>query len=172
MSSKRKRAPVKKPANKRGKRKEESDIDSELSDSSENENGPQQDEILIAGHGDALDEPIKLPEELLKTLIKPAGQLFLFGNVNWDTAGRKDTKNAGRVVPNLYRPHRFTDLKVKRILQCLIINYNLVYWKINYNSISLKINYNLISLIINQVLHLPNQLIPKFSKDVNLKAVD
>lgn len=112
MSTKRKRAPTKKVASKRGKRKEDSDVDSDLSDNSENENSTQPDEVLIAGHGDVLDEPTQLPQELLKTLIKPAGQLLLFGMVNWDIAGRKENKAGNRLHPNLYSPHRFTDLKV------------------------------------------------------------
>ncbi|KAI4464569.1 protein rcc2 [Holotrichia oblita] len=113
MSTKRKRAPVKKAGAKRGKRKEESEVDSDLSDNSENENATQPDEVLIAGHGDVLDEPTQLPQELLKTLIKPAGQLFLFGMVNWDIAGRKENKSGNRLHPNLNSPHRFTDLKVR-----------------------------------------------------------
>lgn len=113
MSSKRKRAPPKKPAGKKGKRKEDSDIDSDLSDASENETTTQPDEVLIAGHGDVLDEPTQLPPELLKTLIKPAGQLLIFGCVSWDTAGKKDTKNPGSNHPNIYVPNRFTDLKVR-----------------------------------------------------------
>lgn len=112
MSTKRKRLPPKKGSNKKGKRKEDSDLDSDLSDCSDNNVSTQPDEILIPGHGDVLDEPTQLPQELLKTLIKPAGSLLLFGNVNWDTAGRKEVKNAGRQLPNLYTPHRFTDLKV------------------------------------------------------------
>lgn len=64
MSTKRKRAPVKKPANKRGKKKtEDSDIDSELSENSDvDQPQTQPDEVLIAGHGDILDTPSKLPE--------------------------------------------------------------------------------------------------------------
>lgn len=114
MSTKRKRAPAKKPANKRGKKKEESDIDSDLSDNSDAENSTQPDEVLIAGHGDVLDEPTQLPQELLKTLIKPAGQLLICGMVTWDLVGRKDKdlKGAGRMQPNIYTPQRFTDLRV------------------------------------------------------------
>lgn len=112
MSTKRKRAPAKKAAGKRGKRKEESDVDSEMSDASDAENTTQPDEVLIAGHGDVLDEPTPLPQELLNTLIKPAGQLMFFGNVNWDNVGRKDVKGAQKLQPNLYYPHRLTNLKV------------------------------------------------------------
>ncbi|KAJ8920772.1 hypothetical protein NQ315_004913 [Exocentrus adspersus] len=112
MSTKRKRAPVKKVASKKGKRKEDSDVDSELSDGSESENPTQPDEILIAGHGDALDDPTPLPKELLNTLIKPAGQFVCFGNINWDTAGKKEVKGQ-KVLPNLHWPHRFTDIRVR-----------------------------------------------------------
>lgn len=111
MSTKRKRAPAKKPASKRGKRKD-SDIDSDLSDNSEAENSTQPDEVLIAGHGDVLDEQTQLPQELLKTLIKPAGQLLIFGMVNWDQVGRRDQGTKGATKPNIYVPNRFTDIKV------------------------------------------------------------
>lgn len=114
MSTKRKAGPAKGRAAKRG-RKKESDVESDLSDSSEAENSTQQsDEILIAGHGDVMDEPTQLPEELLKTLVKPAGQLLIFGMVNWDMVGRRDNKTGQRVLPNIYSPQRFTDLKVRR----------------------------------------------------------
>lgn len=112
MSTKRKRAPVKKTA-KRGKRKEDSDIDSELSDRSDNDNATQPDEVLIVGHGDALDDLSQLPEELLKTIIKPAGQLLIFGQVHWDNVGKREIKPTGKMYPNLYLPHIFTDLKVR-----------------------------------------------------------
>lgn len=111
MSTKRKRAPAKKAGGKKGKRKEDSDVDSDLSDGSETENTTQPDEILIAGHGDALDDPTPLPKELLNTLIKPAGQFVFFGNINWDTAGKKEVKGQ-KVLPNLLWPHRFTDFRV------------------------------------------------------------
>lgn len=107
MSTKRKRAPTKKAQNKKGKRKEDSDLDSELSDG---EHG-QPDEVLIAGHGDAMDEPTPLPKELLNTMIKPAGQLIFFGNINFDTIGKREIKGQ-KVLPNLYWPHRFTDVQV------------------------------------------------------------
>jgi hypothetical protein len=113
MSTKRKRAPAKRGSAKRNKRKEESDVDSDITDGSETEHTTQPDEVLIAGHGDALDELTQLPQELLKTLIKPAGQLFIFGLINWDLATNKipkDVKN--KMHPNLYSPHRFTDHKV------------------------------------------------------------
>lgn len=109
MSTKRKRAPTKKNANKKGKRKEDSDLDSELSDGEGGHTQP--DEVLIAGHGDAMDEPTPLPKELLNTMIKPAGQLIFFGNINFDTIGKREIKGQ-KVLPNLYWPHRFTDLRV------------------------------------------------------------
>lgn len=109
MSSKRKRAPTKKNSNKKGKRKEDSDLDSELSDGDNHSTQP--DEVLIAGHGDALDDPTPLPKELLNTMIKPAGQLIFFGNINFDTIGKREIKGQ-KVLPNLYWPHRFTDLRV------------------------------------------------------------
>ncbi|XP_018574597.1 protein RCC2 homolog [Anoplophora glabripennis] len=112
MSTKRKRAPAKKAGGKKGKRKEDSDVDSDLTDGSENESTTQPDEILIAGHGDALDDPTPLPKELLNTLIKPAGQFVFFGNINWDTAGKKEVKGQ-KVLPNLLWPHRFTDIRVR-----------------------------------------------------------
>lgn len=117
MSTKRKRAPAKRAGGKKGKRKEDSDVDSDLSDGSETENTTQPDEILIAGHGDALDDPTPLPKELLNTLIKPAGQFVFFGNINWDSAGKKEVKGQ-KVLPNLLWPHRFTDLRV-----CLLNNF-------------------------------------------------
>lgn len=110
MSSKRKRAPTKRPAAKKNKRKE--DTDSELSDNNETENAFQPDEVLIAGHGDVLDDATPLPPELLKTLIKPAGQLFIFGLVNWELTGRRDSKSGHRVSPNIYSPQRFTNHRV------------------------------------------------------------
>lgn len=63
MATKRKRAPAKKPANKRGKKKvEESDMESDMSETSDMDQQNQPDEVLIAGHGDVLDTPSKLPE--------------------------------------------------------------------------------------------------------------
>ena len=112
MSTKRKRPPAKKSGARKNKRKDDSDVDSELSDASVPENSTQPDEVLIAGHGDALDEPTQLPQELLKTLVKPSGQLFLFGLVNWDIAGRRENKTGTRLHPNIHSPQRFTDLKV------------------------------------------------------------
>lgn len=112
MSSKRKRAPTKRAGGKKNKRKEELDIDSDLSDNSENENATQPDEVLIAGHGDILDDATPLPQELLKTLIKPAGQLFIFGLVNWDITGRRENKGGQRLHPNINSPQRFTNDKV------------------------------------------------------------
>lgn len=114
MSTKRKRAPTKKSHNKKGKRKEDSDVDSELSDG-DTGNSTQPDEVLIAGHGDALDEPTPLPKELLNTMIKPAGQLIFFGNINFDTIGKREVKGQ-KVLPNLYWPHRFTDIPVSFVL--------------------------------------------------------
>lgn len=115
MSAKRKAGPAKGRSGKRG-RKKESDIESDLSDSSEAENSTQpSDEVLIAGHGDMMDEPTQLPEELLKTLIKPAGQLLIFGMVNWDMVGKRENKSGQRMLPNIYTPQRFTDLKVSSI---------------------------------------------------------
>lgn len=113
-------------ANKRGKRKPElddSDLDSELSDSGNEaaisgggDNIVQPDEILIAGHGDAMDEQSRLPEQLLNTLVSPkGGQLLLFGCVNWDTAGGRKEKAGGRQRPNLFSPHLFTDRKVRYV---------------------------------------------------------
>lgn len=113
MSTKRKRAPTKKSANKKGKRKEDSDLDSELSDGETGHGQP--DEVLIAGHGDAMDEPTPLPKELLNTMIKPAGQLIYFGNINFDTIGKREVKGQ-KVLPNLYWPHRFTDLRVSLLI--------------------------------------------------------
>lgn len=46
-------------------------------------------------------------------MIKPAGQLVIFGMVSWDITGRKETKKVQRTHPNLYVPHRFKDLKVR-----------------------------------------------------------
>lgn len=112
MSSKRKRAPTKKLGPKKNKRKE-TELDSELSDNSETENATQPDEVLIAGHGDLLDEPLPLPQELLKTLIKPAGQLLMCGLVNWELTGRRDAKTTLKLHPNLYSPTRFTNYKVR-----------------------------------------------------------
>lgn len=119
-NAKRKRGPAKKAANKKGKRKEDSDVDSDMSDASGNENATQPDEVLIAGHGDALDHPSPLPKELLNTLIKPAGQLIFFGNINWDTIGKREIKGQ-KVLPNLTWPHRFTDLKVKLTTNILTV---------------------------------------------------
>lgn len=115
MSTKRKRAPPanKKGNNKRGKRKEDSDLDSDITDGSDAENTTQPDEVLIAGHGDVLDDLTQLPKELLNTLIKPAGQLLFFGCVNWDMVGRREPKAGQKVQPNLYVPHRFTDTKYR-----------------------------------------------------------
>lgn len=109
MSTKRKRAPTKKNQNKKGKKREDSE-DSDLSES-ESRNATQPDEVLIAGHGDALDEPTPLPKELLNSMIKPAGQLIFFGNVNFDLIGKREVKGQ-KVLPNLYWPHRFTDIRV------------------------------------------------------------
>lgn len=113
MSSKRKRAPTKRATGKKNKRKEDIDIDSDMSDNSEAENARQPDEVLIAGHGDILDDATPLPQELLKTLTKPAGQLFMFGLVNWDITGRRENKGGQRLHPNITSPQRFTDYKVR-----------------------------------------------------------
>lgn len=114
--NKRKKPPVKKPA-KRGKKKDESDVDSDISEGSDIEQGPtvgnQPDEILIPGHGDPFDVPTKLPEELLKTIIKPANPLLMFGMVSWDLVGRRENKKLQRTHPNLYSPHRFKDIRVR-----------------------------------------------------------
>ncbi|XP_018319539.1 protein RCC2 homolog [Agrilus planipennis] len=118
MSSKRKRAPAKRSNVKRGKKKEESDFDSDLTDDSENDCN-QQDEILIAGHGDILDDAAPpLPEELLKTLIKPAGQMIIFGLTNWELTGRREKANKiGKGQDGtLFSPHRFTDLRVRLVV--------------------------------------------------------
>lgn len=112
MSSKRKRPVPKKATGKRGRKREESDSESDLSDGLENEGVTQPDEILIAGHGDVLDEPTRLPQELLDTLVKPAGQLVLFGMVKWDNTGKKEVKGGSRAHVNLHTPHLFTDLRV------------------------------------------------------------
>lgn len=119
MSSKRKRAPTKRPGSKRNKRKEDV-LDSDLSENSETENATQPDEVLIAGHGDILDDATPLPQELLNTLIKPAGQLLIFGLVNWDLTGRRDTKAGQRSQPNINSPQRFTNYKVY-YFNCLLI---------------------------------------------------
>ncbi|CAH1104575.1 unnamed protein product [Psylliodes chrysocephalus] len=112
QATKRKRIPSKKAASKKGKKAV--DMDSDLSDDGGNENNVQPDEVLIAGHGDALDET-PLPKELLNTLIKPAGQLIFFGNVNWDLMGKREVKGQ-KVLPNLYWPHRFTDLRIRLVV--------------------------------------------------------
>lgn len=109
MSTKRKRGPTKKTLNKKGKRKEDSDVDSDLTDGETGNSQP--DEVLIASHGDSLDEPNPLPKELLNTIIKPAGQLIFFGNINFDTIGKREVKGQ-KILPNLYWPHRFTDFRV------------------------------------------------------------
>ncbi|XP_030755247.1 protein RCC2 homolog [Sitophilus oryzae] len=110
MSSKRKKAPTKKPANKKARRKEDSE-DSDLSDGSDGD-VTQPDEVLIAGHGDVLDDLSPLPQELLNTLVKPVGQLVFMGGLNWDQVGKKEFKGV-KVVPNLWVPHRFGDWKVR-----------------------------------------------------------
>lgn len=112
--------------NKRSKRKpelEDSDLDSELSDSGSEiaisgrgDSNLQPDEVLIAGHGDAMDDLSRLPEQLLNTLVSPkGGQLLLFGCVNWDTAGGRKEKAGGRQRPNLFSPHLFTDKKIRYV---------------------------------------------------------
>ncbi|KAF5288966.1 hypothetical protein FQA39_LY03845 [Lamprigera yunnana] len=112
MSSKRKRAPTKRMGPKKNKRKE-TEIDSEFSDNSETENATQPDEVLISGHGDLLDEALPLPQELLQTLIKPAGQLLVSGCVNWELTGRKDSKTTLKLHPNLCSHTRFTNHKIR-----------------------------------------------------------
>lgn len=126
--AKRKRAPNKKPAGKRNKKKqEESDMDSDLSEASDVEQAETQpDEVLIAGHGDILDTPIKLPEELLKNMIKPAGQLVVFGQISWDMVGKKETPKLKKTHPNLYIPHRFTDLKVRYAISGCVSGHSVI----------------------------------------------
>lgn len=46
-------------------------------------------------------------------MIKPAGQLIIFGMVSWDIVARKESKKIQRTQPNLHVPHRFKDLKVR-----------------------------------------------------------
>nr|CAH7730683.1 unnamed protein product [Callosobruchus chinensis] len=127
MSTKRKRVPGKKPVNKKSKRQEDSDVDSDLSDTSDNENTTQPDEVLIAGHGDVMDEATPLPKELLNSMIKPAGQFIFFGNVNWDTMGKREVKGQ-KVHPNVHVPHRFTDLRIRYVasgcvsVHCVVVN--------------------------------------------------
>ncbi|KAL3282791.1 hypothetical protein HHI36_005957 [Cryptolaemus montrouzieri] len=125
MSSKRKKAPVKK-GGKRGKRKDESDMDSDLSERSDTENTTQPDEVLIAGHGDAIDDLSQLPEELLKTMIKPAGQLIIFGQVHWDNVGKREIKPTPKMYPNLYYPNLFTDLKVRYAISGCVAAHNVI----------------------------------------------
>lgn len=125
MSAKRKAGPAKGRVNKRG-RKKESDIESDLSDGSETEHPTQAtDEVLIAGHGDVMDELTKLPEELLKALIKPAGQLLICGMVNWELVGRRENnKSVTRSMPNIYSPQRFTDLKVSPVFNYTYLSHD------------------------------------------------
>ncbi|XP_044736012.1 protein RCC2 homolog [Chrysoperla carnea] len=113
-SNKRKRAPAKKPVKRGKKQQDDSDMESDLSNDSDVETGGghQADEVLIPGHD--LEEPTKLPEELLKTMIKPAGQLLICGLVSWELTGKLNAKKGpARVQPNLYIPHRFTDLRIR-----------------------------------------------------------
>ncbi|KAL1513895.1 hypothetical protein ABEB36_003235 [Hypothenemus hampei] len=110
MSTKRKKMPMKKPSSKKARRKEESE-DSDLSDSGEGET-TQPDEVLIAGHGDILDDLTRLPQELLDTLLQPVGQLLFFGSLNWDVVGKRDIRGV-KMVPNLWVPHKFGDWKVR-----------------------------------------------------------
>ncbi|XP_050302274.1 protein RCC2 homolog [Anthonomus grandis grandis] len=110
-STKRKRAPVsKKTVSKKSKKREETD-DSDLSDTGDAD-APQPDEVLIAGHGDIMDDMTPLPQELLNTLVKPVGQLLICGGVNWDAAGKREFKGI-KMVPNLWVPHKFADWRVR-----------------------------------------------------------
>ncbi|KAG7313221.1 hypothetical protein JYU34_000320 [Plutella xylostella] len=63
------------------------------------------------------DEPmVKLPEELLKTFIKPAGRLLISGMVSWDLVAKRDNNPANRSHPNLYTFHKFTDRRYRLII--------------------------------------------------------
>lgn len=46
-------------------------------------------------------------------MIKPAGQMIIFGQVSWDMTGKKETKKVQRTHPNLNTPHRFKDLRMR-----------------------------------------------------------
>lgn len=90
------------------------DLDSDLTDSSDD---GQPDEVLIAAH-DIMDEAAApLPGPLLKTIIKPAGQMLVFGLLDFDATGRRNSKGL-QIQPDLIltSPHRFfPDLKVFRL---------------------------------------------------------
>lgn len=90
------------------------DLDSDLTDSS---NDGQPDEVLIAAHDIMDDAAAPLPEPLLKTIIKPAGQMLVFGLLDFDATGRRNSKGQP-IQPDLIltSPHRFfSDLKVFRL---------------------------------------------------------
>lgn len=89
------------------------EIDSDLTDSS---NDAQPDEVLIAAH-DIMDEPSPLPSALLKTIIKPAGQMIFFGLIDFNATGRRGGKGPP-IKPDaiLWSPHRFySDLRVSSL---------------------------------------------------------
>lgn len=49
-------------------------------------------------------------------MIRPTGQLIIFGQVGWETTGKKEPKRDQKVVSNIYSPHRFKDYKVRYII--------------------------------------------------------
>lgn len=105
MASKRKAAPNS-STNRRKSKKKENDFEESLSDEGSDHGNGKDVEVLIPGD-DA--EPEKLPEELLKTLEKPGGQMLIAGMVTWDAVGKKDTRKVAKMRPNLFSFHRFTN---------------------------------------------------------------
>jgi alpha-tubulin suppressor-like RCC1 family protein len=116
MSSKRKSdQPVKKPTNKRNKKKVDNDFESDSDEFGSEEHGNGNSEILI--HNDALEPLPALPEELLASMEREPGKLVMAGMVTWDLTGRRDNaKVNAKIRPNLWYFHRFTDEKYRLIV--------------------------------------------------------
>lgn len=106
MASKRKAAPNS-STNRRKSKKKENDFEDSLSDEGSDHGNGKDVEVLIPGDADT--EPEKLPEDLLKTLEKPGGQMLIAGMVTWDAVGKKDTRKVAKMRPNLFSFHRYTD---------------------------------------------------------------
>lgn len=115
MSAKRKSGVNNSGPNKRRPKKKESDYEDEISDASADEaktnSASVAVEVLIP-HEES-DPPVKLPEDLLKSFEKDAGQLLIAGMVTWDATGKRDRKNVEKNRPNLYSFHRFTNDKYR-----------------------------------------------------------
>jgi len=115
MSAKRKGGNGTGPTKRRPNKKKESDYEDEVSEGSSDEAQTSSNQVEVLIPNDDLDPPSKLPDDLLATMEKTAGQMLIAGMVTWDLTGKRDRKNVVKVRPNLYSFHRFTEEKYRYV---------------------------------------------------------